>query len=84
MKKTTLFCIVSGLLLTLLSAESRAQSHFVRFSLSEALTGEYPPRENNDILRLCYSSNSVNFSLIVKPHLFADLRLMCSFAGNAI
>lgn len=87
MNKTAFYCFLAGVLLSAFVVESSAQSHFVRFSLDEAYTGEYPPQKNNDIVRSTGSSTSIGLGYrYAKRHFLFDVGLGAAYMymDNAI
>ncbi len=81
MNKTAFCCFLVGVLLPAFVAESSAQSHFVRFSLDEAYIGEYPPRENKDIIRSAGSLTSVGLGYrYSKHHFLLDVGLGAAYS----
>lgn len=87
MNKTAFYCFFAGVLLSAFVVESSAQSHFVRFSLDEAYTGEYPPHKNKDIVRSAGSSTSMGLGYrYARRHFLFDVGLGAAYAyiDNAI
>lgn len=80
MNKTAFCCFLVGVLLPAFVAESSAQSHFLRFSLGEAYTGECPPQKNKDIIRSVGSSTSAGLGYrYSKRHFLLDVGLGAAY-----